>query len=128
MTIELTEENVTETFRQILAEFGDQAVYVRPPDAESNAACLYVHDGATGPRPGCIVGHLLHRLGVSYEALRAREGYTANAILFGNDPDNPLKLLLRLPLSLADRIRAVQIAQDHGKTWGEAVRRGGFEV
>jgi hypothetical protein len=124
----LTEENVTDAFKAIIEEFGADYVYRKRGLADS---CFYVHKTPEGEVPGCIVGQLLHRLGVPLEVLKKREGRSAWAIFYGDalfdegEADSPVRVEGD---DLARKIQAVQSAQDHGKTWGEAVKRGGFEV
>jgi hypothetical protein len=124
----LTEKNVTEAFRQIIEDFGADYVYRKRGLADS---CFYVHKTPEGEAPGCIVGQLLHRLGVPLEVLKKREGRSAWAVFYGDvlfdegQADSPVRLEGDY---LARKIQLVQSAQDRGETWGEAVRRGGFEV
>lgn len=70
------------------------------------ASCAYLtHDD----KPSCIVGHVMHRLGVSHEVLRREEGSTCR--VFGDELDRAaIEVLL-----------AAQQMQDHYHTWGEAL-------
>jgi hypothetical protein len=124
----LTEKNVTEAFKAILEDFGADYVYRKRGAADS---CFYVHQTPKGEVPGCIVGQLLHRLGVPLEVLKKREGRSAWAIFYGDalfdegQADSPVRLEGDY---LARKIQAVQSAQDRGDPWGYAVRNAGFEV
>ena len=97
--------------REVIAEKGEDYVYDSP--IEPRSRCLYVHDG----QPGCIVGHVLHRAGVSVEGLAGVEDWTpldheVVPQFCGWAAEPALELLA-----------AVQVEQDAGATWGEALRR-----
>jgi hypothetical protein len=124
----LTEKNVTEAFRQIIEDFGADYVYRKRGAADS---CFYVHQTPKGEVPGCIVGQLLHRLGVPLEVLKKREGRSAWAIFYGREllGDGEAESPVRAEGDdLTRKIQRVQSAQDRGDPWGYAVRNSGFEV
>ena len=104
---------------QILAEFGEDYVYVNPNGEKANLdprpICLYVHgDGATRPKePGCIIGQLLHQLGVPLDALSSLEGLPANSVVN--------KFFPRTSNAVLTFLLTVQRGQDQGRSWGAAV-------
>ena len=99
-----------------LAQERPDYVYQRPlgnPETE----CSYL-TGADGQ--GCIMGQALTRLGVSIEALSTIEGENVMAAL--------PRLAVRTTPSDGWWLRAVQEQQDHGSTWGQAVRRADVQA
>lgn len=94
--------------------------YVRPESpGENGPGCYYWH--AEKSEPGCIIGQLLHRLGVpgdvlgSYDVLRnipSAIDSVAKVHLKGMFDDTTVKCL-----------RHLQVQQDGGATWREALER-----
>ncbi len=79
-----------------------------------NLSCFYVHtDEAGAPvSAGCVVGVVLHRLGVPLEELRKHEGRT---------PVQMLKDVVSGPgRGVAHVLGDVQFEQDESTPWGEA--------
>jgi hypothetical protein len=107
----LTYSRAVELLREVVAEAGEDFVYESPIEPKSR--CLYVHDG----QPGCIVGHVFHRAGVSVEDLAGVEDWTPldyeEVRQFCDWADEPARKLLA----------AVQVQQDDCTPWGEALRR-----
>lgn len=102
-----TDDEVMATLRAVVAERPDY-VYEAPEED----GCVYVADGT----PSCLVGHVLHRLGVSLEALSVLDmngGLAAWRAVPG--------VLDGVSGSTVDRLWAAQTAQDNGDTWGEAL-------
>jgi len=116
--IQLTVDNVLRTMEEVVSEYGADYVY----RTDSSVQCVYVADG----EPSCLVGHVLHRLGVPTEALfhlgdrsgvsqdakglvhaLVREGYAAPV---PSSPFGPIAVLME-----------AQWRQDTGSTWGEAL-------
>jgi hypothetical protein len=107
--------------RTVVTLLGDIAAdrpdYIHEPDPVSGC---YLYLDADGTGPGCIVGHVLTRLGATVEFLAAREGVRADhvaAAMRGMDlTDVSWDVLLR-----------AQDLQDAGKSWGavaaDAARR-----
>lgn len=115
----LTYDRAVELAREVVAEFGKGYVYpesikvveiggTQPP-------CLYVHED----KPSCLVGHILHKHGVSLEELSMKEFIGAR--------------LVSSELAKADDkarffLASAQESQDKGETWGTAVRFGISQV
>lgn len=123
--IEVTVEQVKSAVKAALTEKGEDFLYVNPfgqpmrdeAGYHTGASCFYVH-GDVVQTPGCFVGNVLHRLGVSLEYLTGCEHMRAGAVIASLEVDNVLKM------SFASRqmLVTIQSAQDSGKTWGEAVK------
>lgn len=119
---------MTEVLSTLETVVGEKPDYVytdnlgRSADVDSGVTCKYVHtDPHTGERtPGCVVGHVLYRLGVDLDTLgsAACEGRRAELIVrqFVRNPwaTDDVSETLRL-------LGRVQYAQDCGKPWGEAL-------
>lgn len=69
--IELSYGEILDHALAAIAEKGDDYVYQAPDDRSS---CWYVHRTKFDATPGCIVGHILYRAGVSLDDLTKREG------------------------------------------------------
>lgn len=113
--IEVTAEQVVSTLREVVAERPD-FVY-SPPEAGS--ICKYVHDGPEGEKPGCVVGHVMNRLGVPLSELRKHEGTAAHALI---------ETLLSFPTDDTTAqartkylVNSCQRSQDSMLPWGEAL-------
>jgi hypothetical protein len=111
---------VLKTIDEVVAEFGPEYIYT--PRAGTPWSCMYVHDPEDGTKPtiGCLGGQVLNRLGVSVEVLAKREGVAVtdfthfNIVSLGDDLQAHERRAALLVL------RAAQIAQDAGKSWGFA--------
>lgn len=113
---ELTYERALELARKIVSEFGEDYVYPenhkeRGASAASAPSCMYVHDG----QPSCLVGHVLYRHGVSIKDLVDREFLSAWEVAAG---------LVASDEKTRQFLEAVQVAQDKGTTWNQAVDQG----
>lgn len=110
------DDKVIQTLREVAAERPDY-VYTNEYGNRANGetTCRYVHH-ADGPEaaPGCIVGHVLHRLGVPLESLAAREGGGAIAVAVRT-------LGAYISLSTRDALALAQSNQDSGYPWGKSV-------
>ncbi|MFF9268639.1 hypothetical protein [Streptomyces rochei] len=111
--ITLTLDKAKELLAEAVAEKGEDFVYVnrdgRPVAGLTGADCHYVH----GDQPGCIVGHVLHKAGVSLADLSEYEGQGAEdpALDLAGATDDACRLL-----------SYAQENQDRGIPWGESVR------
>lgn len=121
----VTAQQVAETARAVVQEFGEGYVYTPPADdprADEDGICLYVNDG----KPSCIVGHIVHRLGVPLEVLR-REGDLHLDPKVSHEPMTLSAGFLLPKLGAPDHVTAAlnagQIAQDTRETWGTALAR-----
>jgi hypothetical protein len=72
---------------------------------------LYVDGVGDDARPGCIVGHVFHRFGISLDYLSSCEGYF---------PDHITDGLYEITLTHAagDVLITAMARQDHGRAWG----------
>jgi hypothetical protein len=124
--IELTMERTKELLAEAVAERGADYVYTTPNGTvvtpESGLRCLYVHrNNAEGELPepvaGCIAGLVLHKAGVSLEALRGHEDQPADDVLERLETNE----VARGDAAVRTLLRNVQRRQDDGQPWGQAV-------
>ena len=118
--ITLTEEQIENSLREVASAQPD-FVYERPEDSTS---CLYFH----GEEPGCIVGQVLAKHGVTAEMMQdttKKSAYAHNTRWVGD-------LLKEDVIVTTNRgarmLRAVQASQDSGVPWRTAVGEVGIEV
>lgn len=115
-------DKVLETLREVVTERPDYTY--QPPEhmvsEDAPLACFYVHTDADGnnPTPGCLVGAVLNRVGVSLESLAKREGtgaWSAVPALLNltGHPDAVGEAI--------DVLTAVQEHQDNGADWSRAL-------
>ena len=110
LTLDLTNRLLDE----VVAEFGEDHVYVKPVDPEQvSPDCLYVHEVDGKQEPGCIVAQVLHKFGVPLDKLVFFEGVASFAAV------HKIVSIEKKADILLDR---VQSRQDLGEPWGEAVR------
>lgn len=103
-----TDEQVFATLREVVAERPEH-VYEKPEGWGPDGAiqCFYVHpDG-----PGCLVGQVMHRLGVSLEEMSQHEG--SGPYVFQRAG--------HISHFAADVLETAQSSQDEGDTWGDAL-------
>jgi hypothetical protein len=104
----VTAEQFRTTTREVVAERPTYVYAIPPTDDPEEDFCKYVH----GDVPGCVIGHVAHRLGVPLAELAKREGASAPEILaefFG------------LEGSVASFASEVQWRQDSGMTWADSL-------
>ncbi|MFD8886445.1 hypothetical protein ACFV0H_28615 [Streptomyces erythrochromogenes] len=110
-----TKKEVLAALKEVVKESPD-TVYQAPwhMDPERTGTCFYVHVDALGEPTGagCVVGAVLHRLGVPLDVLRGAERLSASGALnyLGQDGDS----------QLAIQLTEVQFRQDQGATWEAA--------
>lgn len=122
----VTKDQLLVMLHELVEEKGKNYVYKNPdgklPTSDSNA-CFYVHPGKDendAPQPGCIAGHVFHRLGVSLDDLAQWEKRSARFVM---------EKLIEGPYDIAFDNEAqyvlsrAQRAQDLGWSWAEAVRK-----
>lgn len=120
---DVTPGQVLDTLRDVVRGQEDYVYGAPAHQAAPGMACFYVHtDQESGEKsPGCVVGHVLNRLGVPLDILSSEyEGMRA-AIVVVNltgqvDPDSTT-------VSLGRILDQAQQVQDNNGTWGEALRR-----
>ena len=103
--------------RQAVKERGRDYVYVDPDGCEAGnvhagVSCVYVNDKVTPARPSCLVGYVLHALGLPLDQMRHGDGVESWLA------DKPSWVETRGYLML----QAAQAVQDEGGTWGVAQR------
>lgn len=100
-----TAEAVEAVLRDVVAE---RPNFVYEPPDDSPGDCKYVHGNA----PGCLVGHVLHRMGVPLAELSAHEGESAGDVLrVLTDADEPA----------VNTLDTAQCVQDDGGYWSAAL-------
>lgn len=119
--IELTYATTVEILDGLVEEFGSDYVY----DKGSDGKCHYVRDG----KPSCIVGHVLAKVGVPIERLKAADttspdGISAGSLLGGLVTEGVLHATGSVWTLLAE----AQYWQDRSTPWGEAVREAQITV
>lgn len=116
--IKVAPDTIMETLRAVVAERPDR-VYEEPVLAPSPmTSCYYVHGTGADRTPGCLVGHVFNRLGVSLDALQKYEGdsaedVAAHVLEITGHPDDVAEVR-----SVLDE---AQSRQDMGDTWGRAL-------
>ena len=112
--------NLEETIamaRKAVEERGEDWVYPKEgqewrfegPGDDWNGACRYaLADDSDEPKPACIVGHVLHQVGVLEDFADSQRSSAALDIPFTREAAHFLNL--------------AQIDQDSGYSWGESVR------
>lgn len=115
--ITVDEETVLQTLRDVVAE-QPEYVYEAPEHmqvATAPANCFYVHTAKDGTETcGCVVGHVLNRLGVPLEEMKRYEGSSAYDMV---------DELINTSESALLALDAAQGHQDIGTPWGETLRR-----
>lgn len=77
--------------------------------------CFYVHTDTDGSAsPGCLLGHALHRLGMSLDELLPFEGASVYKVL--------ARRTRGVSQDAGEVASAIQDYQDDGHTWGESLR------
>lgn len=112
----ITRAAVLDLMCQIVAEFGVDHVYARVSIGGSFHGC-YNWDIANNC-PSCLIGHVVHRLGADAEFLAINTGEMAGALLMNFVHRSGLTL----EHGVMDVLGVAQVAQDEGRTWGEALR------
>jgi hypothetical protein len=119
--IELSYDDAVMYLEKALAERGEDYVYPtqveldRNPmiDGDDDVTCFYFNH-FTG-QPSCIIGHVLHFLGVKHQELLASEGLGIHTII--ND-----RRVLTADQRTITLLRRAQAHQDIRKTWGDSVK------
>lgn len=112
----ITKTEVLEHLRDVVEGTGEDYVYQPttpdgvPAARHDGGSCWYIRDGLYS----CIAARVLHRLGVSRDELASQEGKSIRFAIYclGVDFDE----------GAIEPLAYAQTAQDHGATWGEALR------
>jgi hypothetical protein len=110
-------ERVVETATEVVGERGENYIYEKPINAFGTPVCVYVYES----QPSCLVGHILHRLGVPLETLGEGDRLSFSA------SDVCMDLLAGTSFydtEISAFLDSLQSEQDTGHTWGEALQVG----
>ena len=113
----LTDEKILSTLKALASE-SPEFVYSSPEHqigTVSMSSCFYVHTDPETKEPvsaGCIVGKVLHELGVPLEVLQKYESTSANKLLEEIAPETTSNARFRVDVA--------QTYQDDGQPWGLA--------
>lgn len=124
-TLELTLEKAKSMVDEAIRDKGSDFVYKRMPGMD----CQYVHEGVVWDadleeyvqdesvyEPGCIVGYVLHKAGISLATMQASEGNNAEELLDRLERHG----LLTVEAEAVEFLNSVQDLQDSGNSWGSA--------
>jgi hypothetical protein len=103
---EVTVTEVAEALDAAVRLKGEGFVYSRPGES---SVCRYMH----GTKPGCLIGHVLIRLGALPEELAVQECIPADLLNYN-------RLGLNIPANAIRALKEAQLQQDEGETWGKA--------
>lgn len=116
--IKVPASEVTRVLHEVVTERPDH-LYESPENPPNPmTVCYYVHSETGTAVPGCLVGHVLNRLGVPLATLEQHEGESAADVA---------ALTLEIsghPDDTAEAYRVLddaQTFQDMGRTWGRAL-------
>jgi hypothetical protein len=115
MTAQITEAAILAKLDEIVSASPDH-VYEIPGHMYNGDSCYYVHtdpDTREARSAGCLIGRVLNELGVPLEDLKTHEDEDATAVLKEFAPDVPGKT--------AALLNVVQLKQDSGHTWADAL-------
>lgn len=116
--IEITVDSVFETAVKVV-KGREGYVYTSPLGNKAGIGaaiiCSYVH----GDRPGCIVGNILHEMGVDLVDMKEHEGDDAIGLLKGLRGFG----IVSTTIAAERALQWMQGLQDNGSTWGEAVSK-----
>lgn len=94
---------------------GEDFIYSKVNDGYGNPGCVYFDPRTKSP--SCIVGHVLADLGVTFDEL---DSYDLNS-----DTDVAslvVEEFLAISPATMKVLAAAQVAQDTGRTWGDALK------
>jgi len=100
---------------KVVDEAGRDHVYVKP---DVLTGCRYVHGIGSSQQPGCLIGHVLHRLGLSLADLHATDEGGPDGGEDAAITDYGSRLGLH-PVTV-DVLAEAQGVQDDGTPWGGA--------
>jgi hypothetical protein len=123
--MEITEGQIRTAAREVYDEVGPKFTYkdVEPGWERGHSACTYTKKAKGGAlTPGCIVGRILAKCGVSLDVLHICNGgiYSLYSHLKAQD--------IILPMSLYEILVTTQVNQDAGKPWHEALAGSGLVI
>ncbi|WP_145500924.1 hypothetical protein [Streptomyces sp. CFMR 7] len=118
----ITDEGVLATLKAVAGERPNYVYEAPEYQKDEETQCFYVHTDETGEpvSAGCLVGAVLHRMGVPLSMLALHETKHASAVT------RSLGIGLNRNTEIA--LNGVQDDQDSGATWGEALIRATGET
>ena len=121
--IVITVDDVRKGLTELVQEYGEDFRYTPKHKSESDSErCLYVWNG----EPDCIVGKLLHRMGVPLERLQRADngpvGMPARELLHWLILEGVLESDQEVQ-ELAYALDVAQSLQDDGSSWGVVLER-----
>jgi hypothetical protein len=108
---------------QVVQEYGSEYRYHEHFDtdyeSDHGSACRYAYLD----KPACLVGHVLHRAGVTVAQLNELNemNYTPGVVINGIEGPIGLKVDYLIDSQACEILRTAQIVQDNGRPWGEAL-------
>lgn len=109
----ITWDQIQSVLDDLVAEKGADYIYEPPVDKDDTPEdCQYLHHG----EPGCLVGHLLVRLGEDEDWLASREGECALDVVMHSN------LEIEDQTRVATFLNQAQSYQDDRIPWGRAVQ------
>lgn len=99
-----TDEEFIRALREISESYPDRIYRSIPGNG-----CRYVHDGC----PSCLIGHVMHRLGVPLDELECWEGVNVAIVV--------KRMMPGISPSLRKSLMKIQARQDSGLPWLQAV-------
>ncbi len=124
----ITYQDALAALRAAVAEKGEDYVYEKVGADDGINSCVYKTENN---EPSCIVGNALVRLGVPIRSLPSPRGLQTNAkALLGYTAyySRPALRGVRATVFAANLFDSVQVLQDEGMPWGEAVEQGALEI
>jgi hypothetical protein len=121
-TRRITKEDVIREMRAVVDEYGADYLYESPCDSNT---CVYAWKVDGKITPSCIVGQVLHRLGLPDDVLNELDGACWSVIIqlredHGWDFDSDASLALTTAQQIQDK--AVSDPGEGDWTWGAALR------
>lgn len=117
----ITDEAILNMLKAVVEEKPDYVYSAPEYQEEPDASCFYVHtdENQEPVSAGCLVGAVLHRLGVPLSMLALHETKHASRVT--------RSLGIGLDRKTENTLNDVQDHQDSGATWGEAFIRAARE-
>lgn len=112
--ISITLDKAIELAKAEIAKEGEDFVYEWRTQENGTTSCMYVYDG----KPDCLVGRILHSLGVSLHELSKHEGSSSYEVMENLDADG----VLSPTFDAIEFLRILQAHQDQDESWGESLR------
>jgi hypothetical protein len=114
----ITLDQVRQSARKVVAEFGEDYVYEQREMFASTVGCVYTEDNG---EPSCIVAHILSDLGVSLEPFVGKNGpHELNTKRWGcinAESELGVTIDMKAKYYLGD----LQEIQDEEQSWGRAL-------